>query len=83
MLHPKATTPNSIPLLPHLAQRPTCTESSSAATVPPHSLAGAAARIRINMEPYSQIEVLDFVRLMKDFVDRRIDVRQYLHPTST
>jgi len=35
------------------------------------------------MEPYSQIEVLDFVRLMKDFVDRRIDVRQYLHATST
>jgi len=32
------------------------------------------------MEPYSQIEVLDFVRLMKDFFDRRIDVRQYLHP---
>jgi hypothetical protein len=51
--------------------------------VPPHSLAGAAARIRINMDPYSQIEVLDFVRLMKDFFDRRIDVRQYLHPTST
>jgi hypothetical protein len=24
------------------------------------------------MDPYSQIEVLDFVRLMKDFFDRRI-----------
>jgi hypothetical protein len=35
------------------------------------------------MDPYSQIEVLDFVRLMKDFFVRRIDVRQYLHPTST
>ena len=29
------------------------------------------------MDPYPQIDVLDFVRLMKDFLDRRIDVRQY------
>ena len=29
------------------------------------------------MDPYPQIEVHDFVRLMKDFLDRRIDVRQY------
>ena len=29
------------------------------------------------MDPHIQIEVLDFVRLMKDFLDRRIDVRQY------
>ena len=29
------------------------------------------------MDPYPQIEVLDFVRLMKDFLDGRIDVQQY------
>ena len=29
------------------------------------------------MDPYPQIEVIDFVRLMKDFLDRRIDVRRY------
>jgi hypothetical protein len=29
------------------------------------------------MDPYPQIKVLDFVRLMKDFLDRHIDVRQY------
>jgi len=29
------------------------------------------------MGPYPQIEVHDFVRLMKDFLDRHIDVRQY------
>lgn len=29
------------------------------------------------MDPYPQIEVLDFVRLMKDFLGRRIDVHQY------
>ena len=29
------------------------------------------------MDPFSQIEVHHFVRLMKDFLDRRIDVRQY------
>jgi len=29
------------------------------------------------MDPYPQIEVLDFVRLMKEFLGRRIDVRQY------
>lgn len=31
------------------------------------------------MDPYPDTEVLDFVRLMKDFLDRRIDVRQYQH----
>lgn len=29
------------------------------------------------VEAYPQIAVLDFVRLMKDFLDRRIDVQQY------
>lgn len=29
------------------------------------------------MDPYPQIDVLDFVRLMRDFVDRRIDVHKY------
>jgi hypothetical protein len=29
------------------------------------------------MDPYPQIGVRDFIRLMKDFLDRRIDVRQY------
>jgi hypothetical protein len=29
------------------------------------------------MDPHPQIEVLDFVRLMKDFLDKRIDVHQY------
>lgn len=29
------------------------------------------------MDPSSLIEVHDFVRLMKDFLDKRIDVRQY------
>jgi hypothetical protein len=38
---------------------------------------GRKASIQINMDPYPQLEVLDFVRLMKDFLDRRIDVRQY------
>src|SRR5207249_3167731 len=33
--------------------------------------------ILTSMDPYPQIEVLDFVRLMKDFLDRRIDVREY------
>ena len=31
----------------------------------------------ISMDTHPQIEVLDFVRLMKDFLDRRIDVQQY------
>jgi hypothetical protein len=29
------------------------------------------------MDPYPQIEVLDFVRLMKEFLGKRIDVHQY------
>jgi hypothetical protein len=29
------------------------------------------------MDPYPQIGVHDFIRLMKDFLDRRIEVRQY------
>jgi hypothetical protein len=29
------------------------------------------------MDPHPQIEVLDFVKLMKDFLDKRIDVHQY------
>jgi hypothetical protein len=32
-----------------------------------------------NVDPYPQIEVLDFVRLKMDFVDRRIGVKQYQH----
>ena len=31
------------------------------------------------MDSYPEIDVLDFVRLMNAFLDRRIDVRQYQH----
>ena len=31
----------------------------------------------IRMDPYPQVQLLDFMQLMSDFLDRHIDVRQY------